>query len=134
MDPSVNQLHLFRDAKDIKSYKAGEIIFNVGDPGDCLYVVKSGTVSLKHGDKVLETIGAGAMFGEMAMLDNEKRSAAAVADTECQVIPIDQTRFRFLVQQTPFFAQHVMKVMAYRMRRLTGQLGSGGTERMVDSP
>src|SRR6516225_4921601 len=113
MDTSINQLHLFRDAKDIKTYRPGEFIFKQGDPGDCLYVVKSGTVSLMHGDQVLESIGAGAMFGEMALLDNEQRSAAAVATTECQVIPIDQTRFRFLVQQTPFFAQHVMKVMAY---------------------
>jgi CRP/FNR family transcriptional regulator, cyclic AMP receptor protein len=122
MSDPVNYLHLFKHADDAVAYPAGTILFQEGDPGEHTYVIKSGKVELKHGDTILETIEEGAIFGEMALLDGEKRSATAIAVTDCQLVPIDQRRFRFLVQQTPFFAQHVMKVMAARLRRLTKQL------------
>ena len=120
---TTNYTSLFTHATDFTSYPAGAVIFEEGSDGDKLLVVKKGTVQLKHGDIELERLGEGAMFGEMALLDNEKRSATAVAVTDCELVPVDGRRFRFLIQQHPYFAQHVMKVMADRLRRLTRQLG-----------
>jgi CRP-like cAMP-binding protein len=118
-----NYTQLFSHATDFKPFSAGTVIFEEGSAGDCLYVVKSGTVSLKHGTFELESLGEGALFGEMALLDGEKRSATALAASDCELVPVDQKRFRYLVQQHPYFAQHVMKIMADRLRRLTKQLG-----------
>jgi len=53
----------------------------------------------------------------MAMVDGQPRTAAAVARTDCQLVPIDQKRFQFLVQQTPYFAIEVMRVLVERLRR-----------------
>ncbi len=58
------------------------------------------------------------MIGEMALIDHLPRSASARATTDAKLVPIDQRRFLFLVQETPFFAIHVMKVMADRLRRM----------------
>jgi CRP-like cAMP-binding protein len=59
------------------------------------------------------------MFGEMALIDREPRSATAVAETDCELVVIDKRRFWFLVQETPYFAEIVMRVMADRLRRNT---------------
>ena len=57
------------------------------------------------------------MFGEMALVDSEPRSAEAVARTDCKLVPINKKRFAFLVTETPFFALEVMQVMANRLRK-----------------
>jgi CRP-like cAMP-binding protein len=57
----------------------------------------------------------------MAMVDGHPRVASAVARTDCKLCPIDQKRFQFLVQQTPYFAIEVMRVLVERLRR-TDQL------------
>jgi CRP-like cAMP-binding protein len=64
----------------------------------------------------METAEAGAVFGEMAMIDEGVRSATIVAKSDCKLVPIAQKRFNFLIQQTPNFALHVMKVIAKRLR------------------
>ena len=55
----------------------------------------------------------------MALIDHSPRSATARAQTDCKVALIDERRFMFLVQETPFFALRVMGVMANRLRRNT---------------
>jgi CRP/FNR family transcriptional regulator, cyclic AMP receptor protein len=102
-----------------EGFAAGATVFSEGDVGERLYIVKTGTVSLSaHGD-VLETVGAGGIFGEMAVIDREPRSATAVAESDCELVAIDKRRFWFLVQETPYFAEIVMRVMADRLRRQT---------------
>ncbi|HEU5100134.1 MAG TPA: Crp/Fnr family transcriptional regulator [Roseiflexaceae bacterium] len=65
--------------------------------------------------------GPGGIVGEMALIDDRPRSATAVAATDCRLVPIDERRFTFLVQQTPMFALAVMRVMAERLRRRLGE-------------
>ena len=115
-------VNLFRNSDDFKTFAAGSVIFKEGDPGDFMYVVKEGSVALTLGDKVLETVETGSLFGEMALIDNEKRSATATAKTACKLVPIDGKKFRFLVQQTPYFAQQVFRVLAQRLRNMNKQL------------
>jgi hypothetical protein len=57
----------------------GEIIFNKGDAGDCLYVILGGAVEIYNGDRVMARLERGALFGEMALLSHEPRSASARA-------------------------------------------------------
>jgi CRP-like cAMP-binding protein len=95
------------------------VVFNEGDAGDRLYVVKHGAVVLSAGGRELETVREGGLFGEMAVIDREPRSATAVCETDVELVAIDKRRFWFLVQETPYFAEIVMRVMADRLRRQT---------------
>jgi CRP-like cAMP-binding protein len=113
-------IKLFQNTEDYKTFSAGETIFEQGDPGDVMYVVLEGQVDIKVEAQVLEHLGEGHIFGEMAIIDRQPRSASAVATTDCRVAPVDQKRFTFLVQQNPYFAIQVMSVMADRLRRLMG--------------
>ena len=110
-------LELLRRGGEPETYLAGETIFAQGDPAERMYVVDSGTVELQVGEHVVEVVGPGGFFGEMAVIDREPRSASAVAASECGVIAIEKRRFWFLVQETPYFAEIVMRVMAARLRR-----------------
>ena len=110
--------NLFQNASEYKSYDAGETIFEVGSPATHMFVVKEGEVDIIVNDMTVETAGEGMIFGEMALIDDKPRSATAKAKTDCHLVPIDEKRFTFLVQQTPFFAIHVMKVLAYRIRNI----------------
>lgn len=116
-------ISLFRNATDFKTFSAGETIFQEGQPGDVMYIVKEGEVNvLVHGMVIYTIRGPGGMLGEMALIDTQPRSATAVAKTACKLIPIDQKRFTFLVQQTPFFAVEVMRTMAERLRRMNATI------------
>ncbi|HZA26679.1 MAG TPA: cyclic nucleotide-binding domain-containing protein [Actinomycetota bacterium] len=101
---------------DPQAFSQGSVIFRVGEPGDLMYAVKEGEVALLSGDTEVERVGANGVFGEMALIDKEPRSATAVARTDCQLVLIDRNRFERLVGLTPGFALSVMKLMADRIR------------------
>ena len=82
-----------------------------------MYVLMAGTALIVVHNRVVETAEAGAIIGEMGMIDEGPRSATVVAKTDCRLVPIDRKRFTFLIQQTPNFALHVMRVIANRLRR-----------------
>jgi CRP-like cAMP-binding protein len=106
-----------RGEHNIISYAAGDPVFAQGDAAECLYVVRSGCVLMHDGERELETVSAGGIFGEMALVDGRGRSASATAATDCELVALDARRFQYLLQETPFFAQAVMRVMAERLRR-----------------
>jgi CRP/FNR family transcriptional regulator, cyclic AMP receptor protein len=82
-----------------------------------MYVVRSGTVEIDRDGKIVETVTAGGIFGEMALIDGAPRAATARAKTECEVAPIAEKNFLFLVHETPYFAIAVMRSLAERLRR-----------------
>ena len=110
-------LNLFRSATDVESFKAGQMIFETGSSGDVMYVVQEGEVDIVLAGRVIDTSGAGGIIGEMALISDKPRSASAIAKTDCKLVPIDEKRFTFLVQQTPYFSIQVMRVIAERLRR-----------------
>ena len=116
-----SKISIFNNASDYLSYPAGSIIFSAGDPGDVMYIVKTGEVEIKVGERVIETHDQGNLIGEMSIIDQSPRSATAVAKTDCQLVAVDEKRFLFLVQQTPFFALQVMHIMAERLRKVMGK-------------
>src|SRR5262245_28281972 len=98
-------------------YNAGETIFAQGDPGDRMYIVQSGSVEVSIGGKVVETIQANGIFGEMALVDGGVRTGTARAKDACELAPIDHRLFLLMVDEAPLFALNVMRVMANRLRR-----------------
>ena len=110
-------IQLFRDARDTVVFPAGQTIFVEGQPGDCLYAVVEGDVDITHDGKLIRTVEAGSIFGEMALIERGPRSATAIARTACKLVPVNERRFAFLVQQTPFFALQVMRIMSERLRQ-----------------
>jgi CRP-like cAMP-binding protein len=84
-----------------------------------MYVVLQGEVEISLHDKTIETITPGEIFGELSLVDQSPRSANATAKTDCLLAPINERRFLFMVQETPYFAIHVMSVIAARLRRRT---------------
>lgn len=98
-------------------FALGDIIFAEGDKGDKMYVVRAGEVEIERDGKVVETLSSGGIFGEMALIDGSPRAATARAKTACEVAPITEKSFLFLVHETPFFAIAVMRTLAERLRR-----------------
>ena len=120
-DVQERYIGLLQRSGQSEEFTAGSTIFSQGDPADRMYVVSSGSVTLSIDGRVLETVGPGGLFGEMAVIEREPRSGTAVAEADTTLVGIDKRRFWFLVQETPFFAEIVMKVMASRLRRETAR-------------
>jgi CRP-like cAMP-binding protein len=98
-------------------FQPGEVIFSEGDKCDKMYVIRSGYVEVERDGKIVETLSGGGIFGEMALIDGSPRAATARAKTACEVAPITEKTFLFLVHETPFFAIAVMRSLAGRLRR-----------------
>ena len=96
--------------------KAGDLIFREGDEAHELFVIKSGQVRIQLGNRTLTELRADDIFGEMALIDNEPRSATAVAITDVELVPVTEKQFLFLVGQTPYFALKVMRVWLVDLR------------------
>jgi CRP/FNR family cyclic AMP-dependent transcriptional regulator len=112
---------MFRGDEDVRALKAGDVLFREGEPGDLMYVVKSGDMDIMVRNHVLERTGPGGIIGELAMVDKSPRSATVTAVTDCEVISIDRRGFTFMIQNTPFFALHVMGVLADRLRGMNAR-------------
>lgn len=107
---------LAKATSESKSFRAGDVIFSAGDTGHEFYVVKSGKVSVRLGNRTLDTLGEGEIFGEMALVDDDIRSATVVADSDCVVVPVGEKQFLFMTSEAPYFALSVMKVLVRRLR------------------
>ncbi len=111
-------LELISKERETRSYDAGQVIFQAGEDGDCMYVVLEGLVELSVRGQVLERLGPGGVLGEMALIDKEPRSASAVTRTDTRLVPIRRDRFDALVQQDPEFSIQLMRVIVSRLRRM----------------
>jgi CRP-like cAMP-binding protein len=122
MNDDLNFLGLFRNDTEIKRLAAGEFLFVKGDPAQGMYVVKSGELQIGDGNAIYETVMPGGIIGEMALVDGAPRSASVKALQPSEVIAVDQKRFLFMVQQTPFFAIRVMRVITQRLRAMNARI------------
>lgn len=124
MKGEYNFLNLFGQEPASVSLAPGGMLFSKGDPADAMFVVKTGEVEIFDGDTVYETIAAGGILGEMALVDGAPRSAGVRATTASEIIRVDERRFLKMVEQTPFFAIRVMRVMTQRLRKANDRLSS----------
>ena len=108
---------VFNNEPDVRPFSAGQVIFQEGQPGDVMYAVLEGEVEINRQNRVLETIPAGGVFGEMALIDQQPRVASAVGKNEGRVAAITAKRFQVLVSQNPPFALQMLQLLAERVRR-----------------
>jgi CRP-like cAMP-binding protein len=98
---------------------AGNVIFNRGDPGNCMYIVQSGSIEMVIGDRVIETIGPNEALGFMSMIDDQPRSSTARAKEACELSLLSDRNFRFMVDEVPNFSAYIMGVLARRIRGMS---------------
>jgi CRP/FNR family transcriptional regulator, cyclic AMP receptor protein len=107
--------------------KRGATIFSKGDPGTSLIAVISGTVkiSISSADgrsAILNLIGAGEIFGEVALLDGLARTADATANTNCEIFVIDRRDFIPFVRSQPALAMKIIELLCTRLRWTSDQV------------
>jgi CRP-like cAMP-binding protein len=100
----------------LREFKAGEVIFKLGDPASEFFVIQSGKVDIRLGNRLLGTLSDRDIFGEMALIDAAPRSATAIAASDVKLVPVAEKQFLFLVSRTPHFALNIMRVLARRLR------------------
>ena len=117
---------LFSHNPTIVKTPAGQALFSAGDEGHLMYVLSLGSAQVVVNGCVVEELLHGSIVGEMGIVSPGPRSACVIATTDCEFVAVDEKRFQFLVQQTPFFATQVMRVMAERLRNANQFLGKSG--------
>lgn len=103
----------------IQEFAPGESIFRVGDAGDFLCVLLSGSVEIRKGDKLITIVTPGDMFGEMGLIDHQVRSADAVAASHSRIALVREGQFMSLLEGRPHFALAIMRLLTDRFRRRT---------------
>lgn len=107
---------------EMLTYQAGQMIFNFGDPGHALYIVRSGEVEIfvknDQGEKiVLEVAQSGDVFGEVSLLDDGPRTAWVSAVTNAEVLRLDREHFEDYVRLYTPAALNLLSVIARRLRK-----------------
>jgi|KBSMisStaDraftv2_1062788.scaffolds.fasta_scaffold00856_12 CRP/FNR family transcriptional regulator, cyclic AMP receptor protein len=123
-------LDFFKHGGKPERIAAGETIFAEGKKGlifrDKMYLLISGDVDLMVKKKVIASLKAGEIFGELAAIDGAPRTASAVARTACRVIGLDEKQFYAALRKKPGFALMLMSVMINRLRETITQLLANG--------
>ncbi len=117
------------------SYKQGEVIFREGEVGDALYIIRTGFVKVtkKHGDKeqIIAYLPLGNYFGEMALLEDEKRTATISAFTKVEVIQVLREDFNMLLEADSKLGDEISEiVMERKLRTLEVQRDPEKAERI----
>lgn len=103
-------------------YRQETIIFKEGQAGTFMYLVKSGRVAIAVGSNVVEVVGPGGSFGEMAVVDQSARTARAGALEECELIAIDRAALIEVVRKQPAVALAMLRGIADRLRHMNSLL------------
>ena len=119
---SLDERSALAERIELLSYSSGAPIFQAGDPGHALYIVRSGEVEIfvknDQGEKiVLETSQAGDVFGEVSLLDNGPRTASVSAVTDVEVLRLDREHFEDYVRLYTPAALNLLSVIARRLRK-----------------
>jgi CRP-like cAMP-binding protein len=104
-----------------KRCAAGQVICLRGDPGNSLYLIRSGRVrvvltSPAGKEVVLNLLGAGDFVGDLALLDGAPRSADVIAHDDCELLALDRSDFMAFLDTHPAAAKHLLAVMSKRLR------------------
>jgi len=107
---------------DLRNLPAGETLFKAGEPGESLYLVRSGEVELfikdTAGQKILLAIaGPGEVFGELALLDRGPRTATALALSDAELLELDRDDLLLLFQKSPKAALRLLAAMSHMTRK-----------------
>ena len=112
---------------DLVRFPAGQVLFHYGDPGDSLYVIRSGEVEVFFKDDtgeriVLETAKAGEVFGELSLLDGGPRTASVVATQDLEALRVDRAHLDHFLQRHPAATLDLLTAMGRRLRATSEKL------------
>ncbi|MED4584258.1 SLC13 family permease [Brevibacillus choshinensis] len=113
---------------ELRIVTVGTVLFRQGDPGDRLYVIKSGKLELYveattgRSPQMISVLGEGDTLGEMAMLTGEARSATAIAATDAELYIIDRETFQGLVEEQPSISTYFIRLLSRRLTTTNEQL------------
>jgi len=103
-------------------YDRGKVIMVAGQTGALMYVVLEGRVSISIRGAVVQYVGPGGVFGEMALVDQSPRAANASAETDCVLLGINRNVFLNLIKSNPTFGISLLGAMAERVRNTAAAL------------
>jgi len=103
-------------------YRQEQIIMKEGQAGTFMYLVKSGRVAIAVGTNVVEVVGPGGTFGEMAVVDQSPRTARAGTLEESELLQIDRPSLLAVVKQEPGVAMALLRGIADRLRHMNALL------------
>ncbi|MGE3954049.1 MAG: cyclic nucleotide-binding domain-containing protein [Parachlamydiales bacterium] len=101
-----------------EEFLKGETIFAEGSEGDRFYLVYEGRVALTHGMRPLTELREGEGFGEMALFEEESRSATATAATDTLLLSLDRAHFHELMLQRPTILLQICRQLSHRLREM----------------
>ncbi len=122
------ELQTLAKSSQERTYSAGTKLFSQGDSGAGLYILKSGKVSItqKSGaqgaEKEINTVGAGETLGEMALLDDQPRSATVTAVEDVTALLLPVWEFRGAIKSHPDIALKLLAVLSRRLRKVQGHV------------
>jgi|SRR5690606_668683 len=124
---SLRDLNSLLNIIHTRNYLLGEYIFYQGDPGIGLYIINEGEVVIQRttesGEVIqLATFSEGDFFGELALVDGEKRSASAIAKTDCRLSVVFKPDLDEFIEAYPRkgikILQGISQIVAVRLRKL----------------
>lgn len=115
---SRKELQQVARASDEVSVKAGHELVRQGDVGREMFVLVSGTATVKRNGRKIGTAGPGNAIGELSLLDKGPRTASVTTDTDCTVLVLGAREFAALLDDLPGVAHKIMSGLASRIREL----------------
>ena len=126
-------LEHFGTWRNVITMPAGQELFHEGEPATVMYVLLDGSTNVIVGETIVEIAGPGALLGEMALVDEEPRSATVVSRMKSRLACVDRAYFDRLVREKPEFARHVMRVMADRLRSMNKAIRAAQGHNKIDA-
>jgi sigma-B regulation protein RsbU (phosphoserine phosphatase) len=110
---------------------AGNTIISQGETGSKMYFIISGTAKVHHDEVILADIGAGNVFGEMAVLDSEKRSASVTTQSDCLLLIVERDAFYQALSTDPGAFKAVIHAVLEREREIISEIKTRSTKLMA---
>jgi CRP-like cAMP-binding protein len=118
---SRKDLGLIAKYTDELSVDAGTVLIREGDAGREFYVIVDGKATLTRGGREVAVIGPGNYFGELALLDGQKRDATVTTTTPADVLVVGVREFVTLLEDVPQLTRKLLAGMARRLHELDSQ-------------
>ena len=98
-------------------FPAGHVLFNEGDPGEKMYIIKTGSVEVIRGSANVATLKDGEFFGEMALVSELPRTATIKAASDVELLVLQKEDFRHLLESSPSIASKVSYEVVHRVNQ-----------------
>ncbi len=117
------------DVIQVRSLARDTTVFHAGDPADAFYIISSGKVkiivtSTDGKDFILTVLGAGQVFGEMALLEPAPRSATVITSTPAEILVLLREDFHRLLNNSPSLSRGLLVILSRRLRKANSKMES----------